>query len=380
MPNEKTEKPNLEPNRADVEYIQLSKRKYQIYYYLVKKGLCQKQIQKRIDLAKSTIHQHVKKLETLGVIKPIEPNANPKFYEATNIIPKPSWKKGKKQNTVINQNTQKKRKLYNRRVLREREEGETESGVEGRDYDSVVSRDGRLLKVLRVHSVSYSCKVLEGFDVDGWERVGSPNGMEQFRLKHTFSDGGDVSPCLRSICVTFLYRKYGRGDGDLVIYMPEKYVFEYELDDVVDELQRWVWEARKWFMRCVGGRLSLPVQYRSMEVARKVDDRGVVRVLREHGMVKADTEGGYAVVDESKKGFPEREFTSLDEVKADLRLPSRVLGLEDKLSRVEDVLERAVESVRVLSERQSEMLDVLERGRRKDLSSQNREDIGRGAL
>ena len=68
--------------------------------------------------------------------------------------------------------------------------------------------------------------------------------------------------------------------------------------------------------------------YRPMEIAHEIFEPGLKQYVSENGMVKVKTEGGYAMVDESQKGFPEKEFTSIDEVEVDLHAAERILSLE----------------------------------------------------
>jgi len=347
------------PVQSKLDRVILSERRFQIWYKLVKDGLCQRQVADKLKISRQAVHKHVDALEALGVIKPIDDNANPKFYKSTNIIPATTWKNGKIDNSVLSKNAKKPKRRVGKpiKTVRDKKTGRFKGKKKPhgedhhRDYDTLISKNGKRIPVLRMHSISYSCSLLsEPAKKVPWKKVGAPNGMEQFVYRHKFSNKKTEIDSLKSINVTFL-RKVTKKSDDIVIYMPEKYLLEHELDIAQNVLEQYIWDARKWFQRKFKAYLGMPIQYRDMEIAREITDPGVKQVLKSEGMVKVDTATGHAVADESKKGYPEREFTTVEAVKADLHMPDRVLQLEK-------MMQTMMESQQRLTENMEKMLDA----------------------
>jgi hypothetical protein len=197
-----------------------------------------------------------------------------------------------------------------------------------RDYDTIVSVDGKRVPVLRVHSLAYSCNIVrEPVEKVPWEKKDGPNGMEQWVLHHKFPNKKTEIDELREMEVTFVRQKTKTYD-ELVMYLPEKYLFEHDLKKTEETMEQYALIARKWFQNKFKTWLGLPLMYRKMEIAHEIFEPGLKRYVSENGMVKVKTEGGFAMVDESQKGFPEKEYTSIDEVEVDLHVAERILSLE----------------------------------------------------
>jgi len=328
----KKNKPDVDTART----IVLSQKKYQIYYFLIKEKMCQEQVAEKLKIRRQTVNEHVKALEILGLVKAIDPDGNPKFYKPTYVTPVTTWQSGKSSTSVISRSA----KEIGRRVgkplktVRDHKTGQFKGKREGprrefhRDYDTIISVDGKRVPVLRLHSLAYSCNIVrEPVEKVPWEKKDGPNGMEQWVLHHKFPNKKSEIDALREMEITFVRQKTQTYD-ELVMYLPEKYLFEHELKKAEAVMDQYALIARKWFQNKFKTWLGLPLMYRPMEIAHEIFEPGLKQYVSENGMVKVKTEGGYAMVDESQKGFPEKEFTSIDEVEVDLHAAERILSLE----------------------------------------------------
>jgi hypothetical protein len=332
--NTKKNKPDTGTDRAVV----VSRAKYQIYYFLIKKNFCQEQVARKLNIRRQTVNEHTKSLEILGLIKAIDPDGNPKYYKPTSITPITEWGEGKRSTPVVSGSAKEIERRVGKplKTVRDHTTGQFKGKKEPprrefhRDYDTVVSVDGKRVPMLRVHSLAFSCNIVRepGKNVP-WEKKKGPNGMDQWVLHHKFPNNKTEIDALREVEITFVRQKTGTYD-ELVIYLPEKFLFEHELKAVEAMMEQYALTARKWFQNKYKTWLGLPLMYRPMEIAREIFEPGLKRYVEENGMVKVKTPNGYAMVDESQKGFPEREFTSIEEVQADLHIAERVLSIEEQ--------------------------------------------------
>ena len=365
------QKVNSEVNRATVQSkidrVILSTKRYQVWHHLIKNHMCQKQVADKLKISKPAVYKHVKALEALGVIKAIKENSNPKLYKSTNIIPATTWKNGKVDNAVLNKDAKKPLRRVGKtyKTVRDHKtghfKGKRRPRSEGhhRDYDTLISQSGKRVPVLRMHSIAYSCSIINEPVRDvPWKKVGGPNGMEQFVYRHKFSNKKSEIDELRELRVTFV-RKKTKDYDEVVIYMPEKYLLEHELDVAKVTMEQHVWIARKWFQKKFMAHLAMPLQYRDMEVAREIVDPAMKEVVKSEGMVKVKTSYGHAVADESKTGFPEKEFTDIEALKADLHISDRVLQLESLVGTMIESQNKLMDSMNKMAEAQTKFFESM---------------------
>lgn len=67
--------------------VKIPKKTYEIYQLLIDKNMIQQQISKHLNLHYPDVNRSIKVMEKLGLIKPINPNANSIHYIATDKIP-----------------------------------------------------------------------------------------------------------------------------------------------------------------------------------------------------------------------------------------------------------------------------------------------------
>jgi len=347
--------PDFQPDLYGNLRIKLTRLQYQIFYFLTKKNLSQKEIAKKLNLAKQTVNEYVKKLIILGAIKENKKSSYPKYYKPTYVVPITDWTDGKNGNVIIGKHakTPERRVCLPYKAVRNKKTGRFKGtrrprGVGfHRDYDTVISIGGKRIPVLRVHSPSYACTILrEPAEKVPWEEKGGPNGMNQYVYHHTFSNKKSEIDELRELDVTFVRKKTATYD-ELIIYMPEKYLFEHELKASEKIMEEFCWVARKWFQNKFKTWLSLALPYRPMEIARELFDPTMKQYVAEKGMLKVKTKLGYAMADESKKGFPEIEYNTTDEMEVDLHTPERILSLE---SQIEFLIKQQTEAMQMIKE------------------------------
>lgn len=359
-------------DRASKSRLKISPRRYSIYLLLTKGYLNQTQVADELKIKdRQTVNYHVKMLEIFGFIEPIDPNGNPKFYKPTPIIPVMS----KSITPIVSKSAKKMERTVGKKpiLVRDRKSGKIKGWKSSRkigivrDYNTIVSVDGKRIPMIRAHSLSYVCSVLrEPAKEVPWEKSKDGlKGMEQFVYRHIFDNKKStwkhpVLFNLKKIEVTFV-RKVTKNTDEIVIYMPEKYFLKYELDEAKKFLQEYVWTAWKWFQSRFKAHLAFPIKYREMEMAREIFDPALRRWVHENGMAKVKTKRGWGIVDESKKGFPEREFTTIEQVKADLESPDRILDLEYIVERMSVREEETADATQKVQEQIEKLTDQFDR-------------------
>jgi biotin operon repressor len=368
-------------DRARVDRIKISQRKYDIFFLLTKKFMAQTSIAAELNLSRQTVNKHVKDLEILGLIKPIDPSGNPKYYKPTHITPVVSAHA----TPIVSALARQMERTVGKTpiLVRDKKSGmikhwKSQKKVGNkREYDTIVSVDNKRIPMLRLHSIAYTCTMLRDPSKEvPWKHVSGMKGMDQYVLKHKFKNKESSLFNMRELEVTFVRQKT-KGTDELIIYMPEKYLFEYELDVGETILKEYVWVARKWFQNNFKTWLSLPIVYRDMEIAREIFDPSLKRYVEDNGMVKVKTRLGHAVIDESKIGFPEREFTTIEEVKVDLHTPERVLALEQQMKQLIETVNTMAVSQNEFFESMQEMMGIKkEQDIKRDLESMDRGMLG----
>ena len=371
------QKPDREPYRAAVNrinYIFISRRKYDVWLHLTRDYMNQTQAAEELKIRRQTVNGHTKALELLGLLEPIDPNANPKFYKSTEITPIVSGRFA----VIISRNAKKmERPVRNKLILvRNRKTGRINHWKSHkkvgnvRNYDTILSMAGRRIPILRLNSISYTCTMLHGpAKTVPWNHITDMNGGKQFIFKHKFKNKDLKIFCMRELDVTFVRQTTG-GYDELIIYMPEKYLFEFELEAGKKILQDYVKRARKWFQNEFKTYLGEPILFRELEIAREIFDPKLKRFVKEHPkMIKAKTNRGYACVDISKKGYPEVEYTTVEEVIADLNTPDRLLNLEkrvedlhNRIDKISDIQEKLFESQEKLATTVDKFIKLNYRG------------------
>lgn len=362
-------RPDREPYRAAVNrinYIFISRRRYDVWLHLTRDHMNQTQTAEKLEIKKQTINEHAKALELLGLLEPIDPNSNPKFYKSTEITPIASGRFG----VIISKNAKKMERTVRKRsiLVRDKKTGRIKNWKSCkkvgyvRNYDTIISVAGIRIPILRVHSISYTCTILHGpAKTIPWTHNTDMKGGKQYIFRHTFKNKDSEIFCMNELDVTFVRQITTGGYDELVIYMPEKYLFEFELEAGKRILQNYVKKARKWFQNKFKAYLGEPIKYREMEIAREIFDPKLKKFIKEHQqMVKIITDRGYAAVDISKKGYPEVEYTTVEEVKTDLNRLDRLLALEEKVENLQIKIDKITDIQEKLYVSQEKLITTVE--------------------
>ena len=213
-----------------------------------------------------------------------------------------------------------------------------------RDYDTIVSIAGERVHLCRVHGIAYTCTIIHPPAKEvPWKPVKKGmRGLDQYDFKAVVPGIGNV---------TFRRQKSKQTD-ELIIWIPEKYFFEWELDEGERLLEESVWKARKWFQNRFKTYLALAMPYRKPKYAFEIFDPMMKRFVHEKGTIDAVTTGGIAEADESKKCYPEVEFPTIKQARTFVTMPDKINTLESSLSQL-------IETVKVMAEKQTEFTEQV---------------------
>lgn len=358
----RSKKPDKNTTRAIYGDIPLSDKNYELYFMLIKKYMNQTQIAEELKITRQSVNERVQRLEFLNLIEPINKKSSPKSYKPTPVKPYPSKLQGRRHAPVICKETKMMLRREGKSPILVRES--TSGKIKGwrkpkiiertRNYDSLISIDGKRVPVLRFHSISYTCSIKkESTKKIPWKRVGGPRGMKQWVYKCNLPNERAEIPSLRKLDITFVRQKTKTSD-EIIIYMPEKYLFEYELRSADKILTEFVWEARRWFQKEFKMGLGLPVKYREKSIARELTDPAMKAFVLENGPVSIKTKRGMTTVDESKKGYPEIEHPTVELVEADLHAAERIVSLEEQMSFIMDQQRKTNEMIQDMAKAQEQ--------------------------
>jgi len=347
--------PDKDPDRQGPESpsppaIRITRTQYKVYCLLVQEHLCQSRVARCLKVSRQSVNEIVSTLEILGLIQAIDPNDNPKFYRPTFLIPV----QAKSSTPVVSGSARKKERSVRKRpiLVRDRKTGRIKKWKSHRrvgckrDYDTVISVNGRRLQMIRAHVTTKSCAILRDSAVKiPWTEIGGMKGMKQYVYKFKFKNRSSALFDLRQIEVTFL-RQTTKSSDELIIYMPEKYFLEHELDQAEKILEEFSLKAWKWFSKTFRYLLSYPSVFKTPSYGVEIDDAIMKNAVKKHRYVKSSTEDGNVEADESKVGHQEEEYPTLEQVKARLHGPERILKVEKELAQMKAINEDSFKSMK----------------------------------
>lgn len=284
----------------------------------------------------------------LGLIKPINPHGNPRFYKATYLSPVVSPSKNlphtvlsatkrtlSKKPTMVKDHQSGKIKHWRRQKL----------DLKKRDYDTVVSIAGERVRLCRIHGIAYTCTIIHPPAKEvPWKPVKKGmKGLEQYDFKAVVPEIGNVS----------FRRQKSKQTDELIIWMPEKYFFEWELKEGEKLLEEGIWKARKWFQNRFKTYLALAMPYRKPKYAFEIFDPMMKRFVHKKGTIDAVTTGGIAEADESKKEHPEVEFPTIKQARTFVTMP-------DKVNTLETVLFQLIDQVKSMAKTQEKFTEQVQ--------------------
>ena len=277
--------------------LKISKLDFDILTAIVRKRYCATKVAEELNLSKTDVHYHIRKLQNLGLIKIINPGDRIKFYEPTvryKVTPVDHGRAlllrsnypGQGSRFGILQPDTRKTKL------------------------TLVNGHKRELTA-RVHHAAYKVPVLEKskdqYKTIPWDQVKTPHGkFMQHKKTLNIPDVGKT---------TFIWN-HSKHKDTLITYLPELNLFPHELDDLETMKVNYLWKALKHFTkRYHVGFERLPEQVGKQHIAWP-PSKEAEEYIKKHGTVTAKTKNGEAYVDDSEKtGKGEVEFTDAGEAK-----------------------------------------------------------------
>ena len=270
-------------------------RKEQIYRYLIE-GLSQAQVARKLKVSRQYISQVTKELEEAGLIYQMNRGGIPKRYGAT-----------------------------------------------GRKYESVKQHQQGITSALcRVHLIACRANIIKPpRQPVKWVKTWTlPNGTKYY-LRDELLDIGRV---------TFEMIE-GKENSLLIIYMPEKYMDAEELKEYIPRLETYAQRAANWFMKKYECQLGL------LELNQKphfaFSESNEIAAIAE----KETISWGDFWIDNSE-GHPEWETTDRDLAIAKAEAPKRILQLEDRVSVLEQDLNRIIGMMESLENKLGMLLNV----------------------
>ena len=332
----------------------MTPRQYDIYFCLTAKGMAQTRVADELCITRQAVSEVVnKRLLKLGLIEPIKENANPKQYRATFTTPIVSSKSEKTTPVVSSQQRNLSKKPI---MVKDRNTGKIKHwrrqklDLKKRDYDTIVSIAGERVRLCRVHGIAYTCTIIHppAKEVPWKPGKKGMRGLDQYDFKAVVPGIGNV---------TFRRQKSKQTD-ELIIWIPEKYFFEWELDEGERLLEESVWTARKWFQNQFKTYLALAMPYRKPKYAFEIFDPMMKRFVHEKGTIDAVTTGGIAEADESKKCYPEVEFPTIKQARTFVTMPDKINTLESSLSLLIDQVKSMAEIQEKFTEQVQEVMGL----------------------
>lgn len=348
----------------------LTQKQHQVYIFL-SAGFAQTRTADKLNVTRQTIHKTTQKLLRLGLIEPINPHGNPRFYKSTYLSPVVSASEKVSHSVMSAPERTLSKKPH---IVRDKQSGKIKHwrrqklDLEKRDYDTIASVAGKRIRLCRVHGIAYTCTILHPpANFVPWKPVKKGmKGLEQYDFKAVVPEIGKVS----------FRRQKSRQTDELIIWMPEKYFFEWELEEGEKLLNESVWKARKWFQNHFKTYLALAIPYRKPKYAFEIFDPKMKRFVHEKGTIDAVTTGGIAEADESKKDYPEVEFPTIKQAEAFVQGPDRLVTAENKLLRVESALSQLIGQVSIMSKAQEKFTEDVQEvmGLKKELNKLKERD------
>lgn len=320
-------------NNGGNNHVFVTPSDYRIYVILTEHHYSatggERNVQKALKYkSRGTVSKHIRKLVNLGIIECINPKEKVKFYKAIPNIHVSS----SKETTGLLYGGNKIGGAPRKGAVDKIRRREDDSGhfiksrrkkipPPTRDFDTVLHKNGKRVKICRTHNISFIGKIVGGPIEDiKWDRKSEPNKrfVQHGRHDHVPSVGN-------------CYFGWNKSDNvsNLRIWLPEKYSLPHELEDpIIDQLG---WRAAHWFSKKyhVGiGLLEICSESYAFEATKTQKE-----FVDHHGTLSIQTAFGKAEIDESKKPWTEQEYSSRAEAKRvakDLEFPGQLELLERK--------------------------------------------------
>jgi len=301
--------------------IEIGQTTYEVYKRIIRPDFTAKRISKTLKLGRNTVKYHIDKLETLRLIKCINPKERIKFYEKTvDAYVSP----GKCKGTYL---------LSSNELGRGSKYGPLQP-TDSRSKKAVINGDHKH-ELARVHAVTYKVPILEKwrdyYKEITWDKISKPRGrFEQYTKKDNVKGIGNVS-------YKWIHTKT---KDTLMAYLPMLYFLPHEVqpgkaDQILTDMS---WKAFQHFVKKYHvGVERLMEQVGKYHVAfpasKKQKD-----FIKKFGTIEVGTPNGKMMIDDSMDDGGEVEADNIqdiklyNEVKEDLMKPREIYEMKDNIN------------------------------------------------
>jgi len=181
--------------------------------------------------------------------------------------------------------------------------------------------------VCRVHNIAMSYLLFNGSKIPiKWDKEWTIRNARLFQLRQVFDVG------MVTIRLVVSKNKPDR----IIIWMPERYLSNEQLDDHIRILESYCQKVANWFMKTYHCQLGLPEPYSKMHFAFP-EDPDFVHIAKKTNISKGD----HTWVDDSD-GHAEWETDDIRLAKIKIDMPNRVLQLENTVEKLAGSVEKLV--------------------------------------
>lgn len=310
-------------SNCDKEYrFYINEKTYEVYKRIILPQYTAKKVADSLDITKSTVHYHIKKLEAFNLIRCINDDEKVKFYEKT-VEPHITPVKGRG-SYLVSSNGSGRGPKY----------GELRPDIRHKKK-ATINNNGKREDTARVHAVAYKIPILEKFkqkykDIN-WDKVSNPNNrFYQYTKKVHIKEIGDVSyKWIRT-----------KNKNTLTIYLPTLYVLPHELDHIEKVIDDYVWKAFRYFVKNFHvGIDRIPEKVGKYHIAYPASEKQK-KYIQEQGTLTIPTPHGKMMIDDSMNDGGEVETDNIrdaklyNEVREDLLKPQLIKNMEEDIGMI----------------------------------------------
>jgi DNA-binding Lrp family transcriptional regulator len=302
----------------------INEKTYEVYKRIVLPQYTAKKVAEELDLSKSTVHYHIKKLEQFNLIKCINDHEKVKFYEKT-VEPHFTPVKGRG-SYLVSSNGSGRGPKY----------GSLQPDIRHKKQVTI-NNNGKREDAARVHAVAYRIPILKKYknkylDIT-WDKKSSPNNrFDQFTKKVNIKEIGSVS---------FKWIHTTKRDT-LTAYLPTLYLMPHELDDLEKIIDEYIWKAFRFFIKKEHvGLERIPERIGKYHIAYPASEKQK-KYIKEQGTLSVPSPHGKMMVDDSMKNGGEVETDNIadaklyNEVREDLLKPQIIRALEQNVDHIHE--------------------------------------------
>lgn len=306
----------------------INEKTYEVYKRIILPNYTAKKVAEVLNLSKSTVHYHIKKLEKFNLINCINDHEKVKFYEKT-VEPKITPVKGRGA-YLVSSNGGGRGPTY----------GSLQPDIRHKKK-AVVSNNGKRESTARVHAVAYKVPIINKFknkytEID-WDKKSSPNNrFDQFTKKIHIKEVGDVS-------FKWIHTK---NKDTLTAYLPTLYLLPHELDQLEKVVDEYVWKAFRYFVRTEHvGVERMPEKVGKYHIAYPASEKQK-KYIQEMGTLSVPSPHGKMMIDDSMKDGGEVETDNIrdaklyNQVREDLLKPHIIREMEQNLDTIHETTKK----------------------------------------